>query len=101
MSSDFWNEFRCEPEALVPGFMYLRFCGGREDPRTPMEQWEDDEPIFGPLSSFKIYDADSCGVGFADGSCYLIIERGSALHVCQGLIWYSNLYHSPEVFLSK
>lgn len=100
MSHTFLDGYRCDIETLETGKMYLRLTGGREDLSERPDCPQDDDPVFGPLTWFKLFDSEACGIEFQDGNSYLIIENGPVLHIRNGMVWYLDLYHSPVLFVA-
>lgn len=100
MSPAFIDGYRCDRELLESGKLYLRLSSGREDLSAPPDMPQDDDPVFGPLTWFKYYDSKSCGMEFQDGNCYLLIDQSLGLHVCNGMLWYHNLYFCPTFFIA-
>lgn len=92
--------YRCDIASLETGKMYLRLTGGREDLSVRPDLPHDDDPVFGPLTWFKLFDTETCGIEFQDGGCYLIIETGPVLHFRSGMIWYQKFYYSPVLFVA-
>ena len=100
MNHTLLDGYRCAIANLEAGKMYLRLSGGREDISARPDLPQNDDPVFGPLTWFKLFDSETCGMEFQDGNGYLFIEQGPAVHVRNGMVWYLNLYFSPVLFMA-
>lgn len=101
MNFNLLDGYRCGIAALETGKLYLRLSGGRTDLTERPDVPQDDDPVFGPLTWFKLYDTKTCGIEFQDGHSYLFIEHGPQVHVRNGMLWYLDLYYSPVLFIAK